>query len=96
MATSRPKLELVETARDRITILADFPYLSPALLFDYWISTDLLKKRWPPAAGLQPEVGGVYHFSWPQKDWHLRCKFTNVRQREDARLHMGHAFGQSA
>src|SRR5438046_2200119 len=34
MAMSRPNLELVETARDRITIVADFPQLSPALLFD--------------------------------------------------------------
>src|SRR5437879_8007864 len=30
MAMTRPHLELVETARDRITIVADFPHLSPA------------------------------------------------------------------
>src|SRR5207253_4133593 len=48
----RPKLELVETARDRITIVADFPHLSPAQLFDYCTSSDLLKKWWPPAAEL--------------------------------------------
>src|SRR5207247_2725404 len=76
MAMSRPNLELVETARDRITIVADFPQLSPALLFDYWTSIDLLKKWWPPAAELQPELGGTYHFSWPKQDWHLRGKFT--------------------
>jgi uncharacterized protein YndB with AHSA1/START domain len=76
MATSRPKLELVGTARDRITILADFPNLSPALLFDYWTSADLLEKWWPPAAELQPALGGTYHFSWPKQDWHLRGKFT--------------------
>src|SRR5213594_950553 len=74
MAMSRPNLELVETARDRITIVADFPQLSPALLFDYWTSIDLLKKWWPPAAELQPELGGTYHFSWPKQDWHLRGK----------------------
>jgi uncharacterized protein YndB with AHSA1/START domain len=76
MATSRPKLELVETATDRITILADFPHLSPALLFDYWTSTDLLRKWWPPAAELQPRLNGTYHYSWPKQDWHLRGKFT--------------------
>ena len=76
MATSRPKLELVGTARDRIAILADFPHLSPALLFDYWTNADLLKKWWPPSAELEPKVGGTYHFSWPKKDWHLRGKFT--------------------
>src|SRR5207253_5641252 len=30
MAMTRPNLELVETARDRITIVAGFPHLSPA------------------------------------------------------------------
>src|SRR5438093_986670 len=30
----------------------------------------------PPAAELQAEVGGTYHFSWPKQDWHLRGKFT--------------------
>ena len=76
MATSRPKLELVETAGNRITILADFPHLSPAQLFDYWTSPNLLKKWWPPAAELQPKVDGTCHFSWPKQDWHLRGKFT--------------------
>ena len=76
MAMTRPRLELVETARDRITIVADFPHLSPAILFDYWTRTDLLKKWWPPTAELQPEVGGTFHFSWPRQDWHLRGQFT--------------------
>ena len=76
MAAGRPKLELVETTSDRITILADFPHLKPALLFDYWTNPDLLRKWWPPAAELQPELGGTYHFSWPKQDWHLRGKFT--------------------
>jgi uncharacterized protein YndB with AHSA1/START domain len=76
MSTSRPRLELVETARDRISISADFPHLSPALLFDYWTSVELLKKWWPPAAELEPKIGGTYHFSWPKQDWHLRGKYT--------------------
>src|SRR5438445_6505371 len=63
-AMSRPNLELVETARDRITIVADFPHLSPALLFDYWTNTVLLAKWWPPEAELQPKLGGTYHFFW--------------------------------
>ena len=87
-AMSRPNLELVETARDRITIVADFPHLSPALLFDYWTSIDLLKKWWPPAAELQPKVGGTYHFSWPKQDWASSGQVHDVRQREDTRLHV--------
>jgi uncharacterized protein YndB with AHSA1/START domain len=76
MAISRPSLELVETTNDRITSVADFPHLSPAILFDYWTNIDLLTKWWPPAVELQPKVGGTYHFSWPKQGWHLRDKFT--------------------
>ena len=75
-AVSKPRLELVETSKDRITITADFPRLSPARLFDYWTSSDLLIKWWPPSAELDPKMGGTYHFSWPKQDWHLRGKYT--------------------
>jgi len=76
MVAGRQKLELVETTSDRITIAADFPHLNPAKLFDYWTNPVLLRKWWPPAAELRPELGGTYHFSWPKQDWHLRGKFT--------------------
>ena len=76
MAMSRPNLALVETTRDRITITADFPSLSLDQLFDYWTNTDLLTKWWPPTAELEPKLGGIYHYSWPKQDWHLRGKFT--------------------
>jgi uncharacterized protein YndB with AHSA1/START domain len=76
MSESKPRLELVKTAEDRIKIEADFTRLNPAQLFDYWTSADLLKKWWPPSAELQPELGGTYHLSWPKQDWHLRGKFT--------------------
>src|SRR5713101_6254482 len=76
MATDRPKLELVDTTSDRITIVEDYPSLDPGLLFDYWTSPDLLTKWWSTKSELQPELGGTYHFSWPKQDWHLRGKFT--------------------
>jgi len=38
MATGKPKLELVKTTRDRITVEADIPQLNPGQLFDYWTS----------------------------------------------------------
>src|SRR5438445_12404847 len=78
MAMGRPNLALVETARDRITIVADFPHLSPALLFDYWTRTDLLKKWWPPAAELQPELNRLYHSPWPSLCWIVRRRFSSV------------------
>ncbi len=76
MAMDRPELELVKTTSDRITIVTDFPQFSPDLLFDYWTTPDLLGKWWAPLSELQPELGGTYHFSWPEQDWHLRGKFT--------------------
>src|SRR6266487_16231 len=63
-------------------------FLDMALLFDYWTSIDLLKKWWPPAAELRPELGGTYHFSWPKQDWAPSGQVHHVRQREDARLHV--------
>jgi uncharacterized protein YndB with AHSA1/START domain len=69
-------LEMVETTKDRISIVADFPHSSPDHLFDYWTSTDMITKWWPPAAELEPRVGGAYHFSWPKQNWHLRGKYT--------------------
>ena len=88
MATSRPNLELVETARDRITIVADFPGLSPGVLFDYWTNPDQLKKWWPPAAELQPMLGGTYYFSWPKQNWASSRQVYHLRSWEDTRLHM--------
>jgi uncharacterized protein YndB with AHSA1/START domain len=76
MVASRPNLELAETTKDRITIVADFPHLKPVQLFDYWTNSELLTNWWPPAAELEPKVGGTYHFSWPKQDWHLRGKYT--------------------
>lgn len=87
MATSRPSLELFETARDRITILADFPHLSPALLFDYWTSADLLKKWWP-----QGRVATKSRRDLPLLLAQTRLASSgqvhHVRKREDARVHM--------
>src|SRR5438309_10810114 len=47
MAMCRPNQELVETARDRINIEADFAHLEQALLVDFWKSIDLVNKRLP-------------------------------------------------
>ncbi len=82
MAPNKPLLERTETTNDRITIVAEFPRTGSTSLFDYWINPDLLKKWWPPVSELEPRVGGTYHFSWPNQNWHLRGKFTMFKRGE--------------
>jgi uncharacterized protein YndB with AHSA1/START domain len=69
-------LTLVTTSPDRITIVANFPNLKPSQLFGYWTNPELLRKWWPPVAELAAQNDGVYHFSWPKQDWHLRGRYT--------------------
>jgi len=77
LTSNKPILSQTETARDKIVIVAEFPRQKPETVFDYWTTPELLKKWWPPVAELEPRLGGTYHFSWPNQDWHLRGKFTN-------------------
>lgn len=60
------------SANDTLVISALFPTCSAGKLFEYWIEPYLLRQWWPPVAEVQPRVGGNYHFSWPQMEWHLR------------------------
>lgn len=82
LVQSRPLLEQTEKAYDRITIVAEFPRANSASLFDFWTNPDLLMKWWPPVAELEPRVGGTYHFSWPNQNWHLRGKYTMFKRGE--------------
>ena len=82
MTLNKPLLEKTETSTDRITIVAEFPRLSRESLFDFWTNPDLLEKWWSPVADLEPRLGGKYHFSWPNQDWHLRGKYTMFKRGE--------------
>lgn len=82
MTTNNPLLEKTETSTDRITIVAEFPHINRESLFDLWTNPEQLKKWWPPVAELEPRLGGKYHFSWPNQDWHLRGKYTMFKRGE--------------
>ena len=55
-----------------LLIEADFPAAAPSMLFSYWTEPALLQQWWPQQAEIEPYVGGNYHLSWPQMNWHLR------------------------
>ena len=82
MVQNKPLLEQTGTAHDRITIVAEFPGKNSTSLFDFWTNPELLSKWWPPVSELEPRVGGSYHFSWPQQNWHLRGKYTMFKRGE--------------
>jgi uncharacterized protein YndB with AHSA1/START domain len=62
---------------DRLLVEADFLLVSPHTLFDYWTQPTLLQQWWPQEAECVPHVGGIYHLSWPQMNWHLRGHYTS-------------------
>jgi uncharacterized protein YndB with AHSA1/START domain len=57
---------------ETLLIEVDFFSISPLTVFSYWIEPTLLQQWWPQQVELQPHVGGFYHLSWPQMNWHLR------------------------
>ena len=65
-------IKTVKSASDRAVMAADFANLSVDALYDHVTKPALITKWWPSAAEIDLQVGGSYHFSWPQMDWHLR------------------------
>ncbi len=80
MKKSNPLLVLEETPPDKITIVAEFPRTDPDTLFDHWLKPELLRKWWPPAAELDPETHGNYHFFWPSRNWASQRDLHRVQQ----------------
>ncbi len=68
----------VPSSLDTLIVVADFPGVSPDLLFAYWTQDELLCRWWPSQAELDPRVGGSYHLAWPAHGWHLRGEYTTV------------------
>ena len=67
----------VPSTHDRLIVTAEIPTLAPAAVFDYWVKPVLLCQWWPQEAEIDPQVGGAYHLSWPQMNWHLRGHYSS-------------------
>ncbi len=65
-------LQQLASDPDRLMILATYPDLTVGQLFDHFTIPTLLKNWWPQAVEIEPRQGGLYHFSWPDMNWHLR------------------------
>ncbi len=66
----------LSSGNDRLILVATFPDHTPETLFDRWSQPALLQQWWPPAAEIEPCADGAYHLSWPERDWHLRGRYT--------------------
>lgn len=66
----------LSSGHEILLVEAVFPTVNPQTLFRYWTEPTLLQQWWPQEAELQPQAGGVNHFSWPQMNWHLRGTYT--------------------
>ena len=67
---------LLPPTNDKLVVVGDILSAAPDVLFAYWTQPDLIRKWWPQEAEIDPRPGGGYHFSWPQRNWHLRGNYT--------------------
>ncbi|MCC6614866.1 MAG: SRPBCC domain-containing protein [Anaerolineae bacterium] len=68
------------SAHDRIVIAAQYPNITPELLFDYFVRPNLICRWWAPSAEAYARLGGTFHFAWPELDLHLRGRYTFVER----------------
>ncbi len=73
----------IPSGKDTLIITAEFVNRPPVQLFDYWTKPNLLQKWWPPEAEVDPQLGGMYHFFWPQMNWHLRGHYITFKPEEE-------------
>jgi len=66
--------------QSKIVVCAEFRDIEPEKLFDYWVKPELLQEWWPEEAEVEQGVGGSFHLSWPERNWHLRGNYTGFEQ----------------
>jgi len=78
VATPDPPIAIrqLPSGDDRLVLASAFPDRTPAILFACWTQPELLQQWWPTVAEIEPRVDGAYHLSWPERDWHLRGRYT--------------------
>ncbi len=67
----------LQTGHDILVVEEIVPGFSALALFNHWIQPDLLCLWWPPEAEIDARLGGAYHLTWPQQNWHLRGHYTS-------------------
>lgn len=61
----------------RLAIISgDFEQIPPMDLYAFFTEPGRVVEWWPHTAEMSVEVGGEYHFAWPDNDWHLRGTYT--------------------
>ena len=73
----QPAIQQLPSDNTFLKLRAGFPKLCPEELFAYFTEPDLLQRWWSPQATVEPKLGGAYHLSWPEMDWHLRGVYTD-------------------
>jgi uncharacterized protein YndB with AHSA1/START domain len=71
---------ILVSPQDRILIAAEYPNITPELLFDYFVRPQLITRWWAPHAELHARQGGVFHFAWDDMNLHLRGQYTFVER----------------
>lgn len=66
----------IPSAPEIAVIGGDFGGFTANRLYDHFVRPDLVVLWWPRVAEMDVRVGGGYHFSWAENDWHLRGEFT--------------------
>lgn len=64
------------SATDHVIVSADLPGLTISSAFDHFATPELLSLWWPPAADVEPRIGGQYRLRWPSMDWELFGRYT--------------------
>jgi len=75
----RAPVQLPST-HDRIVIVAQYPNITPELLFDYFVRPDLVRRWWASSAEIHARLGGSFHFVWNDLDLHLRGHYTFIER----------------
>ena len=57
-------------------VSGDFEQFTPTDLYYSFTVPQRLVLWWPRVADLDVQIGGKFHLSWPENDWHLRGEYT--------------------
>jgi uncharacterized protein YndB with AHSA1/START domain len=61
---------------DHMIVSADLPGLTTLSAFDHFTTPERLSLWWPPAAEVEPRIGGHYRLRWPSMNWELFGRYT--------------------